>query len=164
MGALYLIAVGLGVFYTKKPIAYGYKGASDLIVLFGFGSIATFFTTYLQTLTFSYTPLLVGLAPGFFSVALLALNNVRDFEEDTLTQKNTLVVRFGQKFGKMEVTAGLLLPFMIAPNPLNIFLIPLVYSILQKLWDGSEMRELLNKIGITFIFFTLFYGIKACFL
>jgi len=35
---------------------------------------------------------------------------------------------------------------------------------LQKLWDGSEMRELLNKIGITFIFFTLFYGIKACFL
>jgi len=161
---MYGLAVLLGVFYTKGPISYAYKGVSEPIVLFFFGSIAVFFTTYLQTLEFSWYPLFVGLAPGFFSVALLGLNNLRDFEEDTLTKKNTLVVLYGPRFGKIEVSLSLLAPFAIAPSPLNLLLIPSVFHILKKLWEEDEVTSLLPKIGFTFILFTLLFILKAYFL
>ncbi len=161
---MYALAVVLGVFYTKGPVNYAYKGLSEPIVLFFLGSIAVFFTTYLQNLEFSFYPLLAGLSPGFFSVALLALNNLRDVEEDRMTQKNTLVVRFGERFGKMEITLALLAPFIITPSPLNIFLIPLLFDILKKLWNGEETGALLGKIGAAYILFTFLYILHAFFL
>lgn len=161
---MYALAVILGVFYTKGPINYAYKGLSEPVVLFFLGSIAVFFTTYLQTLQFSFYPLLVGLSPGFFSVALLALNNLRDVEEDRLTQKNTLVVRYGERFGKIEITLALLAPFLITPSPLNIFLIPPLFHILKKLWNNQEIPALLEKIGVLYVLFTFLYILDAFFL
>jgi 1,4-dihydroxy-2-naphthoate octaprenyltransferase len=103
----------------------------------------------------------VGLGPGCFSVALLALNNLRDVEEDRLTQKNTLVVRYGERFGKIEITGALLAPFLITPSPCNIVLIPVLLPILKKLWNDEEIPHLLGKIGGAYIFYTLLYCIDA---
>jgi 1,4-dihydroxy-2-naphthoate octaprenyltransferase len=161
---MYALAVLLGIFYTKGPINYAYKGLSEPIVLFFLGSIAVFFTTYLQTLQFSFYPLIVGLSPGFFSVALLGLNNLRDVEEDRLTKKNTLVVKYGERFGKIEITLALLAPFIITPSPLNICLIPLLSHILKKLWNDEDIPALLGKIGAAFILFTVLYILHAFFL
>jgi 1,4-dihydroxy-2-naphthoate octaprenyltransferase len=158
---MYALAIILGIFYTKGPIHYAYKGLSEPIVLFFLGSIAVFFTTYLQTLEWRYYPLFVGLGPGCFSVALLALNNLRDVEEDRLTQKNTLVVRYGERFGKIEITGALLAPFLITPSPCNIVLIPVLLPILKKLWNDEEIPYLLGKIGGAYILYTLLYCIDA---
>ena len=45
------------------------------------------------------------MGPGFLSMALLTLNNLRDVKEDTLANKKTLPVRFGVQFGKIEYVA-----------------------------------------------------------
>lgn len=161
---MYGLAALLGIFYTKGPISYAYKGISEPIVLFFFGSVAVFFTNYLQTLQFSIYPLFVGLAPGFFSIALLGANNLRDFEEDKLTKKNTLVVLYGTHFGKVEVSLALLAPLAIVPSIMNLFLIPFIFHILKKLWDEDEITSLLPKIGIAFILFTCLFALKAYFL
>ncbi|MFZ4773160.1 MAG: 1,4-dihydroxy-2-naphthoate octaprenyltransferase [Chlamydiia bacterium] len=158
---MYLLASGAGIYYTKEPICYGYRGLAEPIVLFCMGTLATFFTYYLQTLTFSAYAFFIGLAPGFFSVALLGLNNLRDYEEDRVTEKKTLVVRLGKQFGKIEVTLALLLPFIIIPSPFNILIIPIIYSVINKLWAEEELSPLLGRIGLAYICYTLLYALNA---
>ena len=52
--------------------------------------------------------ILAGLAPGLISTAVLVVNNYRDRHTDQVTGKNTLVVRFGARFGRLEYAATLL--------------------------------------------------------
>ncbi len=160
---MYVLATILGLFYTKGPINYAYRGVSEPIVLFFLGSLAVFFTAYLQTLKFDLNLLVIGLAPGFFSVALLAINNLRDYEEDCLTKKNTLVVRFGKVFGKIEVTLSILLPFIILWSSVNLLLTPFLIVIIYQLWTSRNIPRLLPKVAACFILFNVTFIIKTVF-
>ena len=61
--------------------------------------------------------IVAGLAPGLLSVAILAVNNLRDADEDRRTGKRTLAVRFGPGFARAEyiaaVVAACLLPLLL---------------------------------------------------
>ena len=70
-------------------------GLGDLFVLIFFGPVAVAGTYYVQALTVHATVVVAGLAPGLLSVAILAVNNLRDVDEDRRTGKRTLAVRFG---------------------------------------------------------------------
>ena len=98
--ALYMVSIGgililipllfsilFGYLYTAGPFSLAYLGISDLFVLIFFGFVATAGTTFLQTKTMLTTSILAGMGPGFLSMALLALNNLRDVKEDTLANK-----------------------------------------------------------------------------
>ena len=56
------------------------------------------------------TSLLLGTVPGFYSVVLIALNNLRDRESDLLSNKKTLAVRFGADFARWEIALCLVAP------------------------------------------------------
>lgn len=117
-GGLPIIVIGIlsimcGIAYTGGPYPLGYNGLGDLFVLIFFGPVAVAGTYYVQALTWSPTAALVGLAPGLISMALLAVNNLRDVDEDTTTGKRTLVVRFGTTFGKIEYCLCLLGGFLL---------------------------------------------------
>ncbi len=130
LGGLYLIwrggwpAVFIGVFsvvcgmlYTGGPRPLGYMGLGDLFVLIFFGPVAVAGTYYVQALTVNATVIVAGLAPGLLSVAILAVNNLRDADEDRRTGKRTLAVRFGPGFARAEyiiaVVAACLLPLLL---------------------------------------------------
>ena len=130
LGGLYLIwrggwpAVFIGVFsvacgmlYTGGPRPLGYMGLGDLFVLVFFGPVAVAGTYYVQALTVDATVVVAGLAPGLLSVAILAVNNLRDVDEDRRTGKRTLAVRLGPGFARGEyiaaVVAACLLPFLL---------------------------------------------------
>lgn len=110
MLSLYLL---LSLLYTAGPYPLAYLGLGDLFVLILYGPGAVLITYFLQTHTLSQEATLAGLSLGTLSTTILAINNLRDSEEDRAAGKKTLVVRLGKRFGKCEITALLALTFCI---------------------------------------------------
>jgi len=106
-GGLPIVAIGIlsilaGILYTAGPYPLAYIGAADLFVLVFFGPVAVAGTYYVQALAVTPTVLIVGLAPGLFSMGILTVNNLRDVEQDRAANKRTPVVRFGRAFARWE--------------------------------------------------------------
>ena len=117
-GGLPVVAIGLlsivaGLLYTAGPYPLAYIGAADLFVLIFFGPVAVGGTYYVQALAITPTVLIVGLAPGLFSMAILTVNNLRDVEQDRAANKRTPVVRFGRAFARAEYLFCMILACLI---------------------------------------------------
>lgn len=94
--------------YTGGPFPLSHNGLGEVAAFLFFGVIAVSGTTYLQTKDFQSIDLLMGMGPGFISATILAVNNLRDIESDTETNKKTLAVRFGENFQR-KLCFGLIL-------------------------------------------------------
>ncbi len=84
--------------YTGGPFPLSYNGLGEVAAFIFFGIIAVSGTTYLQTHQFTSLSLILGMGPGFISATVLAINNLRDIESDSATNKRTIAVRFGEHF------------------------------------------------------------------
>ena len=98
----FFIALGIGailaaLFYTLGKHPYGYRGLGDLFCFLFFGWAAVAGTYYLSTPWFDFGVFLPATAMGFLSNAVLNINNMRDYENDKASGKNSLVVKLGQK-------------------------------------------------------------------
>jgi 1,4-dihydroxy-2-naphthoate octaprenyltransferase len=109
-----LVSIGCGILYTAGPFALAYIGLGDVFTFVFFGLVATSGTYFVEAREFSTTSLVLGSIPGFYSVVLIALNNLRDRESDLLSNKKTLAVRFGSRFARWEIAVCLFAP-CIAP-------------------------------------------------
>ncbi|MEM7014307.1 MAG: 1,4-dihydroxy-2-naphthoate octaprenyltransferase [Verrucomicrobiota bacterium] len=89
--------------YTGGPLPLAYRGLGDLFVIIFFGIVACVGTFYIQTGAWTWPPVVLGLQVGQLSTALIAINNLRDIEEDRAANKRTLAVRFGKKFARIEI-------------------------------------------------------------
>lgn len=103
-GGWELIAVGAACIlsayvYTMGRYSLAYTGLGDIAVVLFFGLIPVGFTYYVQTGTWSTEATLVAVACGLVIDTMLMVNNFRDREEDALSRKKTVVVRFGASFG-----------------------------------------------------------------
>lgn len=182
LGGVPIIIIGLSsllfaYMYTGGPFPLGYKGLGDIFVFAYFGPIAVAGTTYLQTFTFSINAVALGFIPGLLSVAILTVNNLRDSNEDALVDKKTLVVRFGNTFGKIEYTSmvlvSLLVPFFLSSfgKPplsfnsffigslilLGIFALILIKAIWRK--TGADLNPYLGKTALFLIIYTIITSI-----
>ena len=90
-----LISIVAAIKYTAGKEAYGYKGLGDLFVFIFFGLVGVIGTAVLNVNDFYLSMLLPAITIGCFSAAVLNLNNMRDWENDKASQKNTLVVNIG---------------------------------------------------------------------
>ena len=168
IGALALLAILFGYLYTGGPYPLGYLGLGDLFVLIFFGPVATAGTTYLQTGTLSSIAIIAGFAPGLLSTAIIAMNNLRDIDQDRKADKKTLPVRFGKTFGKWETTLCLILPCLI---PLYLFklththllslisvgCIGLAIPLIRALFMDKELPPLFPKTGKILTLYTLLF-------
>lgn len=103
--AIILILLGiLGIVaayrYTAGKNPYGYAGLGDAAVFVFFGWVGVAGTALLLSHTWSWTWVLPGTFTGALSVAVLNLNNMRDFKSDEAAGKRTLVVRMGWDMSK----------------------------------------------------------------
>ncbi len=96
------LSILAGIAYTAGPYALAYLGLGDLFVLVFFGPIAVGGTYYVQTLEWPMYVTIAGIAPGLLSCAILAVNNLRDVDQDRAAGKRTLAVRFGRTFARAE--------------------------------------------------------------
>lgn len=87
--------------YTVGNSAYGYNGFGDVFVFLFFGILSVVGSYFLVTKNIDYPIFLPAISVGLLSVAVLNLNNLRDSTEDIKNNKNTLVVRLGEKRAKI---------------------------------------------------------------
>jgi 1,4-dihydroxy-2-naphthoate octaprenyltransferase len=154
-------SIAFGVLYTGGPKPLGYMGLGDLLVLIYFGPVAISGTYFVQQ--HALPPLLLTLAPGFLSCAILTANNLRDEKSDRAANKNTLVVRFGQTFGRWEYTFCIVLAAII-PAFYGIYLplliLPLSIPLLKTAFTFKSPQEaipLLPKTALLLILFTVLF-------
>lgn len=111
MLAIGLCSILMAYAYTGGPYPLAYHGLGELFVLIFFGFVAVGGTFYALSLQFTQAALLGGFAAGSLATVLIVLNNLRDIEGDRRSHKNTLIVRFGEGFGRFEIVFFALAPF-----------------------------------------------------
>lgn len=107
-----LVSIGLAYLYTGGPYPLAYRGLGDLFVILFFGIAAVSVLTFIQTGLWPFEAFWLGLQLGCLSAVLIAINNLRDREQDVKAHKKTLAVRFGAKFVKYEILGLFLFAFV----------------------------------------------------
>jgi 1,4-dihydroxy-2-naphthoate octaprenyltransferase len=97
--------------YTGGPYPLAYHGLGELFVMVFFGFVAACGSFYLQRLTLDSTAWIGGFAVGSLAVVILAINNLRDIDNDRASNKQTLAARFGSRFAYGEIIVFALAPF-----------------------------------------------------
>ena len=110
VGALALVAAW---FYTGGKRPYGYRGLGELAVFVFFGLVATIGTAYVQVGFVPWETWLTGSAAGFFAVAVLMENNLRDIEQDAEAGKKTLAVIIGDQATRILTVVALGIPYLL---------------------------------------------------
>ncbi len=170
--AIGVLSILSGVLYTAGPYPLGYLGLGDIFVLIFFGPVAVAGTYYVQALTVNWIVILMGLAPGFISVAILTVNNLRDIEGDRKSGKKTLAVRLGKTFARWEYVFSLaiacLIPVFVFVVTQRYLMAPLVLvmmlftpKVLRTVFTSSDGPALNDALAFTGKLL-LIYGILFC--
>lgn len=100
-GGYMLILVGAlcVLFCFLYTTCLSYRGYGDLLVLVFFGIVPVCMTFFVLAGRVTWSVFAASVACGLATDCLLMVNNYRDRNEDAISGKRTLVVRFGQRFG-----------------------------------------------------------------
>lgn len=115
----WLVALGVGCllaawFYTGGSNPYGYQGFGEVAAFLCFGLAAVLGTELSQAGQADSTGLLCAAGAGAFSAAVLAVNNLRDIDEDARNGKRTLAVRLGDARTRRLYVGLLAVPFLVS--------------------------------------------------
>lgn len=104
-GGIELVFVGaacvlFAFFYTTGPYPLSYHGWGDVLVFLFFGLIPVCGTYYVQAGVPTKEVIVAAVACGAVIDTLLVVNNYRDREADARSGKRSVVVRFGEPFGR----------------------------------------------------------------
>ncbi len=101
--AVGLASLAMGYAYTGGPFPLAYVGLGDLFVVIFFGLVAVGGVFFLHTKAYPWPAVVAGLQIGLLATVLIAINNLRDLDQDRLVSKKTLAVRLGPRLGRLEV-------------------------------------------------------------
>ncbi len=172
-GGIFIFSIGIfslffAYIYTGGPYPLAYKGISDIFVLIFFGILAVTGTYYLQTHKLFPEVIIASLAPGFLSMNILGVNNIRDIDTDRRAGKITLAVRLGEKPAKIMYVIINLFAFIVPVIlyfyleniyfliPLLIFPVSLIICLNLFNSSGAKLNQILAQTGILLIL----YGIS----
>lgn len=169
-----LISILMAYVYTAGPIPLSHYGLGELLAFFFFGPWPVFGTMYLQTGVPHPDALILGLSVGLASAALMAVNNLRDRENDILAGKTTLATLMGEWVAREFTLALILLSSLITPAILCYLtksFIPLIavipFFLFLKEWRdlmrgkrGRVLNETLAKVGAFLFLSALFLSVS----
>lgn len=108
-----LTSLAMGYAYTGGPYPLAYVGLGDLFVILFFGLIAVGGVFFLHVHSYAPAAFVAGLQVGLMATVLIAINNLRDLDQDRLVDKKTLAVRLGPLLGRLEVMFLVLVTFAL---------------------------------------------------
>ena len=111
IAALGLSSLLLAVGYTAGPFPLAYLGLGDVFVLLYFGLGATVGSVWVMSLEAPMAAWIAGVGLGVLGTAVLVVNNLRDRHTDAEVGKNTLAVRFGERFVRREYALLLIIAY-----------------------------------------------------
>ncbi len=155
---LILVGVLCVIFAFLYTFFLSYQGWGDLLVLIFFGLIPVSGTYFVQAHTPGTDVIIASLICGLVIDSLLIVNNYRDREQDLLSGKRTLIVRFGEPFGRYfylasGVLAALLCLWFALHGNLYAALLPQFYIYPHlKTWQrmvtirsGKKLNSILGE-------------------
>ena len=164
--------VALGVVCILFAFLYttllSYLGWGDVLVLVFFGFVPVCGTYYVQAYTLNMDVLVLSLVSGLAIDTLLMVNNYRDREQDAVSGKCTLVVRYGRKFGEnmylgLGIAATLLCLWFVNTGRLTLIEFiwaPCVYLCMHaltwrkmvKIRSGKGLNRILGETSRNMLF------------
>lgn len=91
------LAIVAAITYTMGKNLYGYNAKEEIAVFIFFGLLSVLGGVYLQTQFIRVTDIIAAVVIGLLCTCVLMINNMRDFDTDTLTGKNTLATTLGKE-------------------------------------------------------------------
>lgn len=168
-----ILSVAFAVLYTAGPFPLAYKGLGDIFAFVFFGPVSAAGSFYLQSGHWADSAIAVGTLYGLLAACLLNANNLRDYEQDKKVHKRTLVVRFGEKFGKRLYSTCIigslvLIPVFcylkLLPNVTLIALLAAIFvrRILTDVWEkrGADIIPLLVLTAKYYIIYGLLVSLS----
>ena len=175
---LFFVFLGLGitsifaaVSYTSGKNPYGYIGLGDISVFLFFGLLGVIGTYFLHSLSFDSSILLPAVSLGFFSTAVLNINNIRDITSDTKAGKKSIPVRIGRKnavaYNWLLIIGGNVFLLVFAWSQQNwgsllaILIFPLMIKVgigVKKEKTSKNLDPYLKKMAVSTLLWVLAFG------
>jgi len=172
-----IVSVVAAIKYTVGNLAYGYSGFGDVFVFLFFGLLSVLGSYFLFTKEIYFLLTLPAISIGLLSTAVLNLNNMRDYQNDKKSKKNTIVVKIGLKAAKRYHYILLLLSFISALSYVVItftktvqfiFLLAYIPLVIHALFVYNNKEELrldaeLKKVALSTFLFSVLLGLGQVF-
>ena len=140
-----LLCVLFAFLYTAGPYPLAYHGWGDVLVIVFFGFVPVGCTYYTMAHDWTWNVTIACAACGLVSDLLLMLNNYRDREQDKISGKRTLIVRFGEKAGRYAYLAlGILAVGLCAFYAFNGYLMASLLPVLFLILHFTTWREMVR--------------------
>lgn len=177
IGGLPILLIGLAslffaVGYTSGPFPLAYLGLGEIFVIAFFGPVAVGGTFYLLTDSLNALTITSGIGVGCLSAAILVVNNLRDYAQDKIANKKTLVVRFGTNFARYEYTIFLLIAAAVpvaewllglSGGKTLLSLVSFVFALrplmIVRAADGAELNPALPQTSKLLLAYGLLYTV-----
>ena len=163
-----LLCVLFAFLYTAGPYPLAYHGWGDVLVIVFFGFVPVGCTYYTMAHDWTWNVTIACAACGLVSDMLLMLNNYRDREQDKISGKRTLVVRFGEKAGRyaylwLGILATVLCSYYAFHEMPMASLLPLAFLVphfttwrqMVRIYQGKELNIVLGKTARNIVVFGL---------
>ena len=163
-----MLCVLFAFLYTAGPYPLAYHGWGDVLVIVFFGFVPVGCTYYTMAHDWTWNVTIACAACGLVSDLLLMLNNYRDREQDKISGKRTLVVRFGEPAGRwayliLGILAVGLCSFYAFNGYVLASLLPLVFLIphfttwleMVRIFQGKALNGVLGKTARNIVWFGL---------
>ena len=151
--------------YTGGSKPYGYLGLGEVAVFVFFGLVAVLGTQYTQAGSIDWVGLVLAVAIGSLSSAVLVANNLRDIPTDREAEKITLAVRLGDARtrllyqGLLAVALVMTLVLMIATPWCAVALIAAPLA-----WRAARpVRPVLRDTGLTMLVWSVAVALALAF-
>ncbi len=168
-----IVSIVAAIKYTVGDLAYGYSGFGDVFVFLFFGLLSVLGSYFLFTKEIYFLLTLPAISIGLLSTAVLNLNNMRDYQNDKKSKKNTIVVKIGLKVAKRYHYSLLLLSFISAVSYVVltftktvqfIFLLAYIPLVIHALFVYNNKEELgldaeLKKVALSTFLFSVLLGL-----
>lgn len=172
-----IVSIVAAIKYTVGDLAYGYSGFGDVFVFLFFGLLSVLGSYFLFTKEIYFLLTLPAISIGLLSTAVLNLNNMRDYQNDKKSKKNTIVVKIGLKAAKRYHYSLLLLSFISAVSYVVltftktvqfIFLLAYIPLVIHALFVYNNKEELrldaeLKKVALSTFLFSVLLGLGQVF-
>ena len=163
-----MLCVLFAFLYTAGPYPLAYHGWGDVLVIVFFGFVPVGCTYYTMAHDWTWNVTIACAACGLVSDLLLMLNNYRDRDQDKISGKRTLVVRFGEAAGRLAylilgILAVGLCSFYAFNGYLLASLLPLLFLIphvatwheMTRIFQGKALNRVLGKTARNIVWFGL---------
>ncbi len=161
-GGFVILAIGVlsiiaGFAYTAGPYPLAYNALGDIFVFMFFGIVGTVGTYFLHTKELSLVSFISSVPVGALVTNILVVNNYRDADEDKITGKKTLAVKYGKNFSRYQFIFLIAISFLV---PLLLFLsfdasififlpyltLPIAYKVISMIYTltGTDLNKTLE--------------------